>query len=191
MCYFFSETIDSAVLNNLCILHYSNSFVITKTWNITPPNIMSWADSCQKFTKFANGQSQTKSPQYQCTYHICWKSFETYSSYYPETKIWMYCGQITLSKINEIRPLAILKQISTISMYIPSLVKICWYLLTNQIYNVFQLYWIALLRSDIKICIIYNITSMAQTWIAHLLWMIQISFWSHRKFFSDSKKTNI
>ena len=36
----------------------------------------------------------------------------------------MYCGQITLSELDKICPLAILKQISTISMHIPSLVKI-------------------------------------------------------------------
>ena len=39
-------------------------------------------------------------------------------------KIWTCRGQITLSKIDEIRPLAIQKQISTIPMHIPSLVKI-------------------------------------------------------------------
>ena len=35
-------------------------------------------------------------------------------------------GQITLSKIDEICPLAIQNQISTISMHIPSLVRIHW-----------------------------------------------------------------
>ena len=46
-------------------------------------------------------------------------------------KIRMYWGQIhvTLSKMDEICPLAIPKQISTISMHILSLVKIYWYLL--------------------------------------------------------------
>ena len=42
---------------------------------------------------------------------------------------WMYCGQITLSKMDEILPLAIPKQMSTISMQIPTLVAIHWYLL--------------------------------------------------------------
>ena len=51
------------------------------------------------------------------------------SSYCPETKIWACFGQITPSNINEICPLAIPNQISTISMYIPSLVKIHWCLL--------------------------------------------------------------
>ena len=41
----------------------------------------------------------------------------------------MYCGQIALSKIDAIRPLAIPVQISIITMYTPSLVKIHWYLL--------------------------------------------------------------
>ena len=41
----------------------------------------------------------------------------------------MYCGQITPSKIDEISPIAIPKQISTISMHTPSLVTIHWYLL--------------------------------------------------------------
>ena len=41
----------------------------------------------------------------------------------------MCCGQRTLSKIDEIYPLAIPKQIFTISVHIPSLVKIHWYLL--------------------------------------------------------------
>ena len=50
-------------------------------------------------------------------------------SYCAESKIQMYYGQITLSKIDEICPLAITKQISTISMHIASLVKIHWYLL--------------------------------------------------------------
>ena len=50
-------------------------------------------------------------------------------SYSPETKIWQLLGQITLSKIDEICPLAIANQISKISMHIPSLVKIHWCLL--------------------------------------------------------------
>ena len=44
-------------------------------------------------------------------------------------KIWMSGGQITQSKVDEICPLAIPNQISTISMHIPSLVKIHWHLL--------------------------------------------------------------
>ena len=49
---------------------------------------------------------------------------DIYSSYHLEIKI-QSCGrQITLSKIDEICPLAIPNQISTISMHIPSLVKI-------------------------------------------------------------------
>ena len=47
----------------------------------------------------------------------------------PETKIWVCLGHITPSKIDEICPLAIPNQISTISMHIPSLVKTHWCLL--------------------------------------------------------------
>ena len=54
---------------------------------------------------------------------------DVYSSYHPETKIWLCLGQITLSKFDEICPLAIPNQSSTISMHIPSLVKIHWFLL--------------------------------------------------------------
>ena len=67
--------------------------------------------------------------QYQCTYQIWWKSIEIYSSYCPESKIKIYRGQISLSKMDKIHPLAIPKQMSTISMHMPSLVKIHWYLL--------------------------------------------------------------
>ena len=55
--------------------------------------------------------------------------WDFYSSYCPESKIWMYCGQITMSKFDKLCPLEIPKQMSTISMHIPSLVKIFWYLL--------------------------------------------------------------
>ena len=46
---------------------------------------------------------------------------DIYSSYHPETKIQTCGGKITLSKIDNICPLAIPDQISTISMHIPSL----------------------------------------------------------------------
>ena len=51
-----------------------------------------------------------------------------YSSHCPESKIWMSCGKITPSKKDEILPLAIPKQMSTISMRTPSLAKIHCYL---------------------------------------------------------------
>ena len=60
---------------------------------------------------------------------VWWKSIDVYSSYHLETKIWACLGQITPSKIDEICPLAIPNQISTISMPTPSLVKIHWCLL--------------------------------------------------------------
>ena len=77
----------------------------------------------------AHLQSQTRSPQYQCTYQFWWKSFDIYSSYRPETKIWKCGRQITLSKICEICPFSIQNQISILSRHILSLVKIYWYLL--------------------------------------------------------------
>ena len=63
-------------------------------------------------------------------YQVRLKSLDFYSSYRPETKILACLGQITPSKFDEICPLAILFQISTISMHIPSLVTIHWRLLT-------------------------------------------------------------
>ena len=57
-------------------------------------------------------------------YQVWLNSLHIYSSYHPKTKIWACQGQITPSKIDEICPFVIPKQISTISMHIPSLVKI-------------------------------------------------------------------
>ena len=102
-----------------------------KAWNNnTQPLSCYWQITLSKnWEKFANGQSQSGAPQFQCTYQIWWKSIEISSSYRPESKIRMYCRQITLPKMDEIRPLAIPKQMSTISMHTPSLVKIHWFLL--------------------------------------------------------------
>ena len=52
-----------------------------------------------------------------------------FTCYCPESKIRTCGGQITLSKFDKICPLAIPKQISTISMHIPSFMKIHRYLL--------------------------------------------------------------
>ena len=49
-------------------------------------------------------------------------------THHPKTKIWVCLGETTPSKFDEICPLAISYQISTISIHIPSLVKIHWYL---------------------------------------------------------------
>ena len=46
-----------------------------------------------------------------------------------KSKKWIYCGQITLSKIDKIFPSAIPNQVSTVSIHTPSLVKIHWHLL--------------------------------------------------------------
>ena len=56
-------------------------------------------------------------------YQVWLKSLDINSSYRPETKIEACLGLITPSKYNEICPLAIPNQISTISIYISSLVK--------------------------------------------------------------------
>ena len=64
-----------------------------------------------------------------CTYQVWWKSTDIYSCSCPKTKIWPCGRQITLSKIDEICPLAIPNQLAKISLHIPSLVKIHWYLL--------------------------------------------------------------
>ena len=62
-------------------------------------------------------------------YQVWLKSLDMNSSNRPNTKIWACLGHITMSKFDEIYPLAIPNQISTISMHIPSLVKIHWSLL--------------------------------------------------------------
>ena len=62
-------------------------------------------------------------------YQVCLKSLDINWSYRSEKKVWTSIRQITPSKFDEIRPLAIPNQISTISMHTPSLVKIHWCLL--------------------------------------------------------------
>ena len=65
-----------------------------------------------------------------CTYYQVWlKSLDNYSGYHPETKIWACLGQITLPKLDEIYPLAISNQISTISMHITKFGENSWSLL--------------------------------------------------------------
>ena len=61
---------------------------------------------------------------------VWWKSIDFCSRSCPETKIWTCGGQISQLKIDENCPLAIPNQISTLSMRLPSSVKIHWYLLT-------------------------------------------------------------
>ena len=90
---------------------------------------MSRADNFVK-----NGQnlpiSNPKAELHNINAHIKFdKNPEIYTIYCPESKIKMYCGQITQLKIDKICPLAIQKKISTISMNISNLVKIQWYLL--------------------------------------------------------------
>ena len=62
-------------------------------------------------------------------YQVWLKSLDIYSSFRPENKKRACLGQITPSKFDEICLLAILNQISTISMHILSLVKIHWCIL--------------------------------------------------------------
>ena len=54
----------------------------------------------------------------------CGENPLTFTRYHPEMKIWACLGQITLSKFDDICPLAIPNQITTISIHIPNLVKI-------------------------------------------------------------------
>ena len=76
----------------------------------------------------SNQQSQIRSPQYQCTHEVLWKSTDIYWSYRPEIKILTYRWQITLANNDEICPLTIPNQISRISPHTPNLVKIHWHL---------------------------------------------------------------
>ena len=62
--------------------------VTNKPWNNNTPPL----SCCRQITL---EQTQSRSPQYQCTHQIWWKSTEIYC---PESKIQMCCGQITLSK---------------------------------------------------------------------------------------------
>ena len=55
---------------------------------------------CQKLTKFAHEQSQTRSLQYQCTHQVWWKSIDIYSLLSGNKKSDM-SQQITLSEIDE------------------------------------------------------------------------------------------
>ena len=77
----------------------------------------------------SGSQSGRSTTEPLCLYEIWWKSTEIYSSYCPESKIRMCCRLINLSKIDEILPLVISKQMSTTSMHTPSLVKIHWHLI--------------------------------------------------------------
>ena len=54
---------------------------------------------CPKLTKFAQQQSQTRSPHYQYTHQVWWKSIDIYSRYHLEMKIQMCGRQITLPSI--------------------------------------------------------------------------------------------
>ena len=71
-----------------------------KTLNYdTPPLSCRRQITHQNLTKFTNWKSQTRSPQYQCTYQVWWKSINVYSKYHLETKngrtyYWWMNGQI-------------------------------------------------------------------------------------------------
>ena len=106
---------------------------ITRNKNVKlyyPVIIMSRADNCQTLTKFAHKQSQTRSPSYQCMYQVWFKSLDIYSSYRPENENMGVSQADNRKNFDEICPLA--NQISTISIHIPSLVKIHWCLLSNH-----------------------------------------------------------
>ena len=57
--------------------------------NNTLPLSCHWEITLSKLLKYTQQQSWTKSPQYQRTYQVWWKSVEIYSSYRQEMKIWM------------------------------------------------------------------------------------------------------
>ena len=114
--------------------HFSNpviAFTKNKMWNDNIPPL----SCCEQITVkiWLNlPMSSPKADLHNINAHIKFGENPlrfNYSNYRPESKIWIYCGQITLSKMDEICPLGITKQISTISTHILSLVKIHWYLL--------------------------------------------------------------
>ena len=70
-----------------------------KPWNDNiPPLSFHGQITLSKFMKLANEKSQSRSLQYKCIYPIWWKSIEINSSYCPESKIRMYCGEILEKK---------------------------------------------------------------------------------------------
>ena len=84
-------------------------------------------------------------------YQVWLESLDIYLSYHPETKIWACLEQITPSKFDEICPLVISNQISTISIHIPSLVKIHWCILKLSFGNEIQTYgWSDTGTSNVK-----------------------------------------
>ena len=83
---------------------------------------VSWADNSAKKKK----NNKISNPEPDLYNNFAHTKFGDdpliFTGYCPETKILTCRGQINLSKIDEICPLAIPNQISTISMHIPSLV---------------------------------------------------------------------
>ena len=78
---------------------------------------------------------------------VWWKSIDIYSNI---RENWCVSWQITLSKIDKVCPLAIPNQIPTISMHIPSLVKIHWYLLKYK--KILICLWQITLSKIDKVC---------------------------------------
>ena len=122
-------TLWDKISQNLANLE-DNSYKKIKMFNYNTPPIMSWANnSVKRWQNFPiNNPKQITftSMHVPSLDKIPWNLL---SSYQPERKIWACLGQITLSKFDEIYPLAIPNQISTISMQTPSLVKFHWSLL--------------------------------------------------------------
>ena len=128
--FFFSFLMDIHIIFFLCLL---SEVLLMSTHNICncihPPIIMSWANNSVKHW-WNLPISNLKPDLFHINAWTIWlKSLDSYSSYHPQTKIWNCLGHITLSKFDKICPLAIPNQISTISMHIPSMVKIHWCLL--------------------------------------------------------------
>ena len=95
----YREITDRDVLDLQCNskadLHHMNAHTISLVkihWHLLKllsrnKNADVWLadNSVKKMKKFANLQSQTRSPQYQCTYQVWSKSIDIYSNYHPKT----------------------------------------------------------------------------------------------------------
>ena len=97
-----TSTISMQIASLLKIHRYSHK-LLSRNKNID----RLWTDNSVKNWWNMPINNPKLDPQYQCTYQIWWKSTEIYSNYRPETINSDRCGQITLSKIDEIYPLAI------------------------------------------------------------------------------------
>ena len=99
-------------------------------------------------------------------------------------------GQVSLSKIDEICPLAIPNQISTISIHIPSLVKIHWYLLKLSSRNKNLTYCRQIMLSKIDEICPLAISSQITTISMHIQCLVKIH-WHLRKLSSGNENMDL